>query len=442
MSRGPRRTGGQKAQDAPGLAADFSQLYENAINDPQGRTGRMLAVFRDDGDNSRSLGALENDFGATGASSEDFDGAVSFADLADSDAVTFTSLGIAVLGGSAAGAAQAEALALAGDATSAAERPYVLVPETLEWASTDVPSYLRGFRAAADRIAADLTGHRPDEAGEPDSDVEAEATSVTWGLAATRVPMSALTGRGIRVAILDTGLDLAHPDFVGRRILAQSFITGESPQDGNGHGTHVTGTACGPRTPRTPGPRYGIAGDCDILIGKVLSNAGSGPTGGILAGIDWAINNGAQVINMSLGNRLQTPAAHYTQAGQRALARGSLIIAAAGNFNEPTGQPANSPTIMSVASVDRALRKSPFSNWGKIEIAAPGSDIESALPRPRLRGILSGTSMASPHVAGIAALYASSSTTLRGQVLWNLLRSRARNIGLPPNVQGAGLVQA
>ncbi len=99
--------------------------------------------------------------------------------------------------------------------------------------------------------------------------------------------------------MLDTGFDVGHPDFAGRRVVTQSFVPGEQAQDGHGHGTHCIGTDCGPRQPGQL-PRYGIAYEAEIYAGKVLSNAGSGTDAGILAGIQWAIANGCQVISMSL----------------------------------------------------------------------------------------------------------------------------------------------
>ena len=440
--KGSRGTAAEaRAADAPSLTASLDQLCDHARSHPEGHTGRMIAVFRDP-DETDAAGRMRASFAATAASSHDFtEDAVDFSALASADALTFDNLGIAILGSAAAMAAR-ETLAAQGDDMSVTSvQPYILVPETIEWAQIDAASYLRGFCAAADRIATDLADGLPD--GLPDSEPDAPVAMAaqTWGLSATRVPASAFSGRGIRVAILDTGLDLGHPDFTGRRILAQSFIAGETPQDGNGHGTHVAGTACGPRVPRSAGQRYGIAHECDILVGKVLGNNGSGPTGGILAGINWALQNGAHVINMSLANRVGAPALHYTQAGQKALNQGAIIVAAAGNFNEPTGQPANSPTILSVSSVTSLLRKSGFSNFGKVELTAPGSSIESALPRPRVRGFLSGTSMAAPHVSGIAALHAQG-VGLRGRALWIHLQASARHLSLPPSQLGAGLVQA
>ena len=132
----------------------------------------------------------------------------------------------------------------------------------------------------------------------------------------------------------------------------------------------------------------------------------------------------------------------YTAAGSSALGKGCLIIAAAGNAGASTGAPANSPTIMSVASLDQDLTPSSFSNFGKVEIAAPGRDVFSSVPRPTRYGTKSGTSMATPHVAGCAALWAETSPTLRGMTLWKKLQQTARALAHPAVRVGSGLVQA
>jgi len=273
-------------------------------------------------------------------------------------------------------------------------------------------------------------------------------TGSTWGLKATKVMNSLLTGNGIKVAVLDTGMDLQHPDFAGRSIVSQSFVPGENVQDGMGHGTHCIGTACGFKDQN--GRRYGIAHKSTIYVGKVLSNAGSGAGGWILAGMEWAIANGCQVISMSLGNTNPNPSTAYETVGRRALQNGCLIVAAAGNHG-PTGtvgQPANSPSIMAVAALDNCFQVANFSATSnlvqgtKVDIAAPGVKVYSSLPMDKGRyAAWNGTSMATPHVAGMAALYAES-TGKRGAELWQLLTSYAMALPLPCTRVGSGLVQA
>jgi subtilisin family serine protease len=159
---------------------------------------------------------------------------------------------------------------------------------------------LQGYRDAVTNLVDNLIST---EQGVKTLAVEAEAT-VTWGLQATKVVNSRFSGRGIKVAVLDTGFDLTHPDFVGRKIISKSFVDNEEVQDKQGHGTHCIGTACGPLTPSIL-PRYGVAYDAEIYVGKVLSNQGSGSDTGILAGITWAIANGCRIISMSLGARVE-----------------------------------------------------------------------------------------------------------------------------------------
>lgn len=281
-------------------------------------------------------------------------------------------------------------------------------------------------------------------------------SATTLGLEATKVLQASASGLGIKVAVLDTGFDLDHPDFSGRNVISQSFIKGEEVQDRNGHGTHCTGTACGPQQP-VQLPRYGVAYDSEIYVGKVLSNEGSGVDSGILQGIEWALENGCHIISMSLGSPTKvgdTYSQIYENVAQRALRRGTLIIAAAGNDSDrasnsinPVGRPANSPSIMAVAALDSELGIANFSNrglnpeGGQVDIAAPGVEVYSSWPMPTQYKTISGTSMATPHVAGIAALYAEA-TGLRGQELWNHLTQTARSLSLDSDDVGSGLVQA
>lgn len=406
-------------------------------------TGRKIVTFKE--------GAMEAGISALGgrtARSLDFDdSAAAMESVGDADNMVFDELNVAIVSGDAS-LASAESM-IAGPAQDSAI--LAVEDETFVFAQNrDLERYLAGFAAAAARIHADLVATPPSDGTPEDgagAEVDAQVAGVTWGLAATRAHTSRFSGRGIKVAILDTGFDFGHPNFLGRPIVHRSFIPGESSQDVHGHGTHCTGTACGPRAPAGAIPRFGIAHEAMIHIGKVLSNSGGGTTGGILNGMNWAIANRCEVISMSLGGG-GGPFAAYTAAGNAALARNLLIVAATGNSSNrpatiaPTMAPANSPSIMAVAAVNQALAIAPFSCGGKVEIAGPGVNVFSSLPRPRMHAAWSGTSMATPHVAGCAALWAQSNAAFRGRALWQVLQRTARRLPLPARDVGAGLVQA
>lgn len=313
--------------------------------------------------------------------------------------------------------------------------------------------YLRGYRDAIVHLVDNAISPQP-ALGTPT--VAFEEIDTTWGLQATRTVNSPYSGQGIRVAVLDTGLDLTHPDFAGRQIFSKSFVPNETAQDGNGHGTHVIGTACGPVRPPVP-PRYGIGYETVIYAGKVLSDRGQGSDRQIFSGIEWALANNCQIISMSLGAPTtfgQSYSRLFERIAQRALRNGSIIIAASGNDSDrrfgqvsPVSYPANSPSVLAVAALNRQLEVAFFSNGGfnpgsgQVDIAAPGVDVYSSFPLPTRYRRLNGTSMATPHVSGIAALYAQA-TGATGQALGNLLIQNARRLPLPATDVGAGLVQA
>lgn len=165
--------------------------------------------------------------------------------------------------------------------------------------------YLRGFRDATLCLTSSVAETRTAALAQL-APAAVDESQVTWGLQAANVPSSRYSGRGIRVAVLDTGFDLGHPDFRGRTVMHRSFIAGQEVQDGNGHGTHCIGTSCGPRAPGRL-PRYGVAFEAEIYAGKVLSNEGSGSDRGILAGINWAVTSDRQIVSMSLGASLPCP---------------------------------------------------------------------------------------------------------------------------------------
>ena len=282
----------------------------------------------------------------------------------------------------------------------------------------------------------------------------ADETSATWGLEAIKVPLSAFTGAGVKVAVLDTGFDSAHQDFRSRTVVRKLFASQSSENDTVGHGTHCIGTACGPLRP-TNGPRYGIAYEAEIYAGKVLGDDGMGTDRSVIAGMDWALDQGCQIISMSLGAATEVgdqPNADYEQIGQACLDGGLVVIAAAGNESSrpgliaPVGSPANASTIMAVAAIDRALGVAPFSCGGinpgqDVDIAAPGVDVLSSLPGSRY-GRLSGTSMATPHASGVAALIAQSDMKYRGRALWDRLLELAGTLPHPARDVGKGLLQA
>ncbi len=284
-----------------------------------------------------------------------------------------------------------------------------------------------------------------------------DSATATWGLQAVGADRSAFTGKGVRLCVLDTGLDLAHPDFQGRQIITRSFVPDEGVEDANSHGTHCAGTAAGGRSARGT-PRYGVAPDADLMIGKVLGNNGAGRERDILTAMLWAIEERAAVISMSLGRAVQSgegPSADYERVGSLALSRGALIVAAAGNESgrangriAPVGAPANAPSIMAVAALDPNLGIADFSsggvnpNGGQVDIAAPGVAILSSVPGADRYKTLRGTSMACPHVAGLAALWAQSDPALRGRALWDRMTGAVTRLPLPARDAGAGLAQA
>jgi subtilisin family serine protease len=404
------------------------------------KTGRYVMTFKE-GAAEAGAKALSSKRGLRVASASDFESqAVDLAATAGADAVVFPEIGVALVSGAAA----VEHGVTAAEFVAADAPTHSVDPEYFMFTAQINPAdYLRGVLRTAEMIYEDL-GTLPGPALA--ADVSVAVAGVTWGLAACKVPASKFDGTGIKVAVLDTGFDLGHPEFAGRQITSETFV-GLPVQDLHGHGTHTAGTACGPQSPPGPIQRYGIGFRAQMNIGKVLNNSGTGTQAQILAGMNWAIANKCAVISMSLGAPIPVQPS-YTAAGQSALNSGCLIIAASGNTSSrpgniaPTMAPANSPTVMAVAAVDSSLRVAVFSNGGKIDIAGPGVNVFSSWPRPKLHNTISGTSMATPHVSGCAALWAQSNSSLRGAALHAKLTSTARHLPFPASDVGAGLVQA
>lgn len=250
--------------------------------------------------------------------------------------------------------------------------------------------------------------------GKPDADVDAvEAWKVT-------------TGSGVKVAILDSGVANVHDDIASQVVGYANFVSANTkedpeadPEDKYGHGTHVAGIVAAKFN-----NKIGVAGvcpHCSILDVKVLNDNGSGSSSVIANGISWAASNGAKVINMSLGQRVSSRT--LEAAVNNAWSQGAVIVAAAGNAGTQAKiYPGAYPNVIAVAATDNNDAKASFSTYGKwVDVAAPGVNIYSTFPNhPFVLGtqngratgydIASGTSMASPIVAGVAALVWSSQT--------------------------------
>lgn len=288
--------------------------------------------------------------------------------------------------------------------------------------------------------------------------------TLTWGLRASAWGLAGtLTGVGARVAVLDTGIDPAHPSFAGRPLIGKSFVTDAWDADRNGHGTHCAGTVVGGRTQDDAAIAFGIAPGAELLIGRVLSDAGSGSTSGIIDAIDWALEKRSHVVSMSLGSSVrigESPSLVFERVGQRALAQGCVLVAAAGNDSrrrqsppKPVGSPANAQSVMAVGAIDERRRMADFSNGGinagdggAIDVVAPGVSVLSAATTLAGSGELytkkSGTSMSTPHVAGIAALLIEQDPDRTGTALWQALINHAIAMPeLPFRDVGAGLAQ-
>ncbi|MGU3433206.1 S8 family peptidase [Actinomycetes bacterium M1A6_2h] len=315
-----------------------------------------------------------------------------------------------------------------------------------------------------------------------------EVGPATWGVDAVCASSSPFTGAGVTVAVLDTGIDAAHPAFAGMTLEQKDFTGAGSANDDNGHGTHCAGTIFGRDL---GGLRIGVApGVTRALIGKVLGGPSGGGSDVLSEAMVWAADNGANVISMSLGidfpgwveqlvgvNGFSIPVATSIALEQyranvrlfeqlsnllgarAAVAQTTLVVAAAGNesgrdqtpaFEINVAPPAAAAGIIATAAVGRGSAGSvvaPFSNT-RATVAAPGVDVVSAQVGGGTRA-LSGTSMATPHVAGVTALWAeklSQQGPLTPVLLQAKLIGTATLKGLAPGTDpldvGAGMVQA
>jgi subtilisin family serine protease len=273
-----------------------------------------------------------------------------------------------------------------------------------------------------------------------------------------------LDGSGVRVAVLDTGYDPAHPDLAARVSAARNFTEGMDPPgetavDGNGHGTHVAATVGGTGA-ASDGARRGVAPGAELLVGKVLDNNGNGLEDWVIAGMEWAVEQDARVVNLSLGTPWPSDGTDpLSQAVDRLTeSSGTLFVVAAGNIGPgegTVGSPGAATEALTVGAVTKADGAAAFSSRGprlgdqaiKPEIVAPGADIVAARASGTSLGnlidghytSLSGTSMATPHVAGAAAILAQQNPDWQAGELKARLASTSTPLpGEPVTFQGAG----
>jgi len=266
------------------------------------------------------------------------------------------------------------------------------------------------------------------------SNIEAE---IVWGGApgATNV-IPGLGGAGVKVAVVDTGIDCGHPDLAPNCVYGANFAAkgNKLAFDDHGHGTHVAGIIAA----RDNGfGVIGVAPEAKLYAVKVLDENGSGAWSAVASGIVWAVKNGMNVINMSLGGSSSSQA--VADAVQAASEAGILVVSAAGNSGccDTVLYPAKLPGSMAVAAVDANDERASFSSTGpEVDVAAPGVDILSTVPTgtcklcdPSGYRSLSGTSMATPHVSGAGALLMSRGLT--NVQAWTQLSGTAKDLGFP-----------
>ncbi len=264
-------------------------------------------------------------------------------------------------------------------------------------------------------------------------------------------------GTGIKLAVIDTGIDDTHPDFAGRIKAMESFV-GNSPLDDNGHGTHVAGIAAG-NGAKSNGRYVGVAPEADLYVAKVLDAQGGGSMSSVMAGIEWAVlDQRVQVINLSLGGTSSCDGTDALSAlcDEAVLQAGVVMCVAAGNAgptSQTIGPPGCARFVITVGASDDVDQIANFSSRGpsadgrtKPDLVFPGVNIVAAQANGTQMGPVvspgyvsaSGTSMATPHAAGIAALMLQANPRLTAEQVKNRMMAGAVNIGAMPNEQGVG----
>ncbi|KFX93775.1 hypothetical protein V495_00278 [Pseudogymnoascus sp. VKM F-4514 (FW-929)] len=284
--------------------------------------------------------------------------------------------------------------------------------------------HFKGYQIEADTATIDQIASSPQVAWiEKDAKVHANAlttrSGAPWGLNSISHKVSNGTTRGIfyrqtnstsdytyddsagsgaTVYIVDTGIFIEHKEFEGRATWGKNFIEGSKDTDENGHGTHCAGTI--------GGATYGVSNKAKLVAVKVLDGEGSGSNSGVIAGIEWVGKNAGpkSVLSMSLGGELSEA---LNAAAASTIKAGVTVVVAAGNDGADASgySPASAPDAITVGAIDKTNTRADFSNFGPVlDVFAPGVDVLSAwIGSPDAQNTISGTSMATPHVAGLAA---------------------------------------
>ncbi|MFH1050983.1 MAG: S8 family peptidase [bacterium] len=266
--------------------------------------------------------------------------------------------------------------------------------------------------------------------------------TLPWGV--DRIDAEQVSGGGgtgtviIKVGIVDTGIDRNHPDLAANLVGGINIISPtKTYEDDNGHGTHVAGTVAA--VDNEIGV-IGVAPHVAIYAVKVLDRRGNGYLSDIISGLQWCVNNGIQVINMSLSATVDVQSFH--DAVTATYNAGIVMVCAAGNSGSVVEYPAKYSETIAVSATDINDAFAYFSNYGpEIAVAAPGVNVYSTYKGDTYK-YLNGTSMASPHVAGVAALVLARYNSLTPAQVKAHIQATAENIGLSTNQQGAGLVDA
>lgn len=269
---------------------------------------------------------------------------------------------------------------------------------------------------------------------------------IDWGIQLVQAPKlwSVTKGEGMKIGILDTGIDYTHPDLSSNFVKGRNFTTDDVSDyvDKDGHGTHCAGIIAG--CDNDIGI-IGVAPKASLYMGKVISDDGKGSIQNVIEGIRWAINQKVDILSMSIGVAKE-PTEELHEVISDARKAGIILVAATGNENTNVCYPAAYPEVISVGAISQDLQRAGFSNYGeKLDVMAPGVDIYSTYPINSYAK-LSGTSMATPIVAGVIALLQSycrkNGILATPDVIKEMISSHSIDLGEKgkDNMFGSGLI--